>query len=201
MQRHQKECLLTVVCKMPRELITIQVGQCGNQIGMEFWKQLCAEHGIDQVGICSLRSCGLPSLSSVMHCYFQTGAFVHCLLLSLSLCVPIVFSFLCCMSSAALPWLLYDCGAVSAFSFCLRAFAFRCAAASGYVTLCQVLGVNSFPLILPTQFTAIGKIHRYIYFCLRHTIPCASDALIPLVTVAQVLQALHFAHDDMLHVL
>ncbi|OEH80613.1 tubulin gamma chain [Cyclospora cayetanensis] len=36
---------------MPRELITIQVGQCGNQIGMEFWKQLCAEHGISQEGL------------------------------------------------------------------------------------------------------------------------------------------------------
>lgn len=31
---------------MPREIITLQVGQCGNQIGSEFWKQLCAEHGI-----------------------------------------------------------------------------------------------------------------------------------------------------------
>mmetsp|Transcript_18966 Transcript_18966/g.41217 ORF Transcript_18966/g.41217 Transcript_18966/m.41217 type:complete len:588 (-) Transcript_18966:1306-3069(-) len=31
---------------MPREIITLQVGQCGNQIGGEFWKQLCAEHGI-----------------------------------------------------------------------------------------------------------------------------------------------------------
>ncbi|KNE70090.1 tubulin gamma chain [Allomyces macrogynus ATCC 38327] len=36
---------------MPRELITLQVGQCGNQIGNEFWKQLCAEHGIAQDGI------------------------------------------------------------------------------------------------------------------------------------------------------
>mmetsp|Transcript_52944 Transcript_52944/g.123977 ORF Transcript_52944/g.123977 Transcript_52944/m.123977 type:complete len:462 (-) Transcript_52944:13-1398(-) len=35
---------------MPREIITLQVGQCGNQIGMEFWKQLCAEHGINQRG-------------------------------------------------------------------------------------------------------------------------------------------------------
>lgn len=50
-----------------------------------------------------------PSLSSAMDCYFETGAFVHCLLLSLSFCVPIVFSFPCCMSSAALLWLLYDC--------------------------------------------------------------------------------------------
>jgi tubulin gamma len=36
---------------MPREIITLQVGQCGNQIGMEFWKQLCSEHGIDAEGI------------------------------------------------------------------------------------------------------------------------------------------------------
>ncbi|XP_057293431.1 tubulin gamma-1 chain [Hydractinia symbiolongicarpus] len=36
---------------MPREIITLQVGQCGNQIGMEFWKQLCAEHGISEEGI------------------------------------------------------------------------------------------------------------------------------------------------------
>ena len=28
-----------------------QVGQCGNQIGSEFWKLLCAEHGINQRGI------------------------------------------------------------------------------------------------------------------------------------------------------
>ncbi len=51
---------------MPREIITVQLGQCGNQseyprafaysteyyllifiVGMEFWKQLCAEHGIN----------------------------------------------------------------------------------------------------------------------------------------------------------
>ena len=28
----------------------MQVGQCGNQIGSEFWKQLCAEHGISPDG-------------------------------------------------------------------------------------------------------------------------------------------------------
>ncbi len=37
--------------EMPREIITLQVGQCGNQIGMEFWKQLCLEHGISKEGI------------------------------------------------------------------------------------------------------------------------------------------------------
>lgn len=31
---------------MPREIVTIQVGQCGNQIGGSFWNQLCLEHGI-----------------------------------------------------------------------------------------------------------------------------------------------------------
>ncbi|KAI8855306.1 Tubulin/FtsZ, GTPase domain-containing protein [Chytridium lagenaria] len=36
---------------MPREIITLQAGQCGNQIGMEFWSQLCAEHGINPDGI------------------------------------------------------------------------------------------------------------------------------------------------------
>jgi tubulin gamma len=64
---------------MPREIITLQVGQCGNQsawlrrgsagarrrgtgaegmagvggcaVGSEFWKQLCLEHGISPAGI------------------------------------------------------------------------------------------------------------------------------------------------------
>ncbi|XP_053424869.1 tubulin gamma-2 chain-like [Nycticebus coucang] len=36
---------------MPREIITLQLGQCGNQIGFEFWEQLCTEHGISLEGI------------------------------------------------------------------------------------------------------------------------------------------------------
>jgi len=36
---------------MPREIITLQVGQCGNQVGAQFWKQLCVEHGISADGI------------------------------------------------------------------------------------------------------------------------------------------------------
>eukprot|EP00466_Bigelowiella_natans_P019354 jgi/Bigna1/92175/estExt_fgenesh1_pm.C_50029 len=36
---------------MPREIITLQVGQCGNQVGTEFWKRLCLEHGIASDGI------------------------------------------------------------------------------------------------------------------------------------------------------
>ncbi|EEP79621.1 tubulin gamma chain [Uncinocarpus reesii 1704] len=35
---------------MPREIITIQAGQCGNNIGAQFWQQLCLEHGINQDG-------------------------------------------------------------------------------------------------------------------------------------------------------
>jgi len=31
---------------MPREFITIQVGQCGNQIGREFWKMALNEHSV-----------------------------------------------------------------------------------------------------------------------------------------------------------
>ena len=30
-----------------REIITINVGQCGNAIGANYWEQLCSEHGID----------------------------------------------------------------------------------------------------------------------------------------------------------
>ncbi|XP_037093930.1 tubulin gamma-1 chain [Pollicipes pollicipes] len=36
---------------MPCEVITLQLGQCGNQIGFEFWKKLCAEHGISPDGV------------------------------------------------------------------------------------------------------------------------------------------------------
>ena len=34
-----------------REIINMCVGQCGNQIGSEFWKQLCYEHGIGPDGV------------------------------------------------------------------------------------------------------------------------------------------------------
>lgn len=35
---------------MPREIVSLQVGQCGNQIGTEYWKQLCREHNIGYDG-------------------------------------------------------------------------------------------------------------------------------------------------------
>jgi len=33
-----------------REIISIQAGQCGNQIGSRFWETINEEHGIDEVG-------------------------------------------------------------------------------------------------------------------------------------------------------
>lgn len=33
-----------------REILHIQGGQCGNQIGAKFWEVVCLEHGIDSTG-------------------------------------------------------------------------------------------------------------------------------------------------------
>jgi Tubulin/FtsZ family, GTPase domain len=33
-----------------REIVHIQAGQCGNQIGAKFWEVVCDEHGIDSTG-------------------------------------------------------------------------------------------------------------------------------------------------------
>ena len=33
-----------------REILHIQGGQCGNQIGSKFWEVVCEEHGIDPTG-------------------------------------------------------------------------------------------------------------------------------------------------------
>ncbi|EGW35719.1 uncharacterized protein SPAPADRAFT_48687 [Spathaspora passalidarum NRRL Y-27907] len=35
---------------MPGETITIQAGQCGNQVGLQYWNQLATEHGINPDG-------------------------------------------------------------------------------------------------------------------------------------------------------
>ena len=34
-----------------REIVHLQVGQCGNQIGNKFWEVIAEEHGIDPTGI------------------------------------------------------------------------------------------------------------------------------------------------------
>jgi hypothetical protein len=33
-----------------REIVHLQVGQCGNQIGSKFWSVISEEHGIDNAG-------------------------------------------------------------------------------------------------------------------------------------------------------
>lgn len=33
-----------------REILHLQVGQCGNQIGTKFWEIICEEHGINKNG-------------------------------------------------------------------------------------------------------------------------------------------------------
>ncbi|KAL0325871.1 UNVERIFIED_CONTAM: Tubulin beta-1 chain [Sesamum radiatum] len=33
-----------------REILHIQGGQCGNQIGSKFWEVICDEHGVDPTG-------------------------------------------------------------------------------------------------------------------------------------------------------
>jgi tubulin beta len=34
-----------------REILHVQGGQCGNQIGSKFWEVVCDEHGIDPIGM------------------------------------------------------------------------------------------------------------------------------------------------------
>lgn len=33
-----------------REIVHLQTGQCGNQVGTKFWEVLSEEHGIDSTG-------------------------------------------------------------------------------------------------------------------------------------------------------
>ena len=35
---------------MPREIIHLQVGQCGNQVGLAFWNAVIAEHDLNSDG-------------------------------------------------------------------------------------------------------------------------------------------------------
>eukprot|EP00533_Pseudo-nitzschia_delicatissima_P004082 CAMPEP_0116101620 /NCGR_PEP_ID=MMETSP0327-20121206/12909_1 /TAXON_ID=44447 /ORGANISM="Pseudo-nitzschia delicatissima, Strain B596" /LENGTH=441 /DNA_ID=CAMNT_0003593597 /DNA_START=34 /DNA_END=1359 /DNA_ORIENTATION=- len=54
-----------------REIVHIQAGQCGNQIGAKFWENICGEHGIDASGSYVGEDCGgLDRIS----CYFNEGS-------------------------------------------------------------------------------------------------------------------------------
>ena len=55
---------------MVREVLTLNVGQCGIQLGSAIWEQYCAEHGITEKG-------DNPSTDDdgTFHCFFEeTGA-------------------------------------------------------------------------------------------------------------------------------
>uniref|UniRef100_A0A7E4UUJ5 Tubulin delta chain n=1 Tax=Panagrellus redivivus TaxID=6233 RepID=A0A7E4UUJ5_PANRE len=42
---------------MPGDIVSVQVGQCGNEIGNEFWKRLCMEHAIGHDGYATSERC------------------------------------------------------------------------------------------------------------------------------------------------
>uniref|UniRef100_A0A6N2LXH3 Tubulin beta chain n=2 Tax=Salix viminalis TaxID=40686 RepID=A0A6N2LXH3_SALVM len=46
----EEEEAAEIEIKKMREILHIQGGQCGNQIGSKFWEVVCAEHGIDPTG-------------------------------------------------------------------------------------------------------------------------------------------------------
>jgi tubulin epsilon len=52
---------------MPREIITIQVGQCGNQIGMAFWELLLQEHA----GMLKSKHGGAPVFDAAISSFFK----------------------------------------------------------------------------------------------------------------------------------
>mmetsp|Transcript_44710 Transcript_44710/g.100945 ORF Transcript_44710/g.100945 Transcript_44710/m.100945 type:complete len:487 (+) Transcript_44710:172-1632(+) len=61
---------------MPREIVGIQVGQCGNQIGTEFWKQLCREHGISEEGYLEDFAMGIDDRKDVFFYQADDGHFI-----------------------------------------------------------------------------------------------------------------------------
>jgi tubulin gamma len=64
---------------MPREIISLQVGQCGNQVGSEFWKQLCEEHAIGSDGILKDNSSNFCDRKDVF--FYQVGSVFAAVLL------------------------------------------------------------------------------------------------------------------------
>jgi len=57
---------------MVREVLTLNIGQCGIQLGQTVWEQYCAEHKIDTTG---KRSDDVPKDNKSFRCFFEeTGA-------------------------------------------------------------------------------------------------------------------------------
>lgn len=57
-----------------REIIHVQAGQCGNQIGSSFWETICGEHGIDGSGVFTGES---PLQSERLNVYFNEASGGH----------------------------------------------------------------------------------------------------------------------------
>ena len=66
---------------MPREIVHIQAGQCGNQIGAKFWEIISDEHGVGPDGIYS----GDNDLQQVLNPTFANYLRLHFSLTSLIL--------------------------------------------------------------------------------------------------------------------
>merc|ERR1712083_976857 len=58
--RQPRRQVEAVLAKM-REIVHIQAGQCGNQIGAKFWEIISDEHGIDPTGSYAGTSVGAGS--------------------------------------------------------------------------------------------------------------------------------------------
>lgn len=54
---------------MPREIITVQVGQCGNQIGCRFWEMALREHAAAAAASSSARGASSPFASPPLPVY------------------------------------------------------------------------------------------------------------------------------------
>jgi tubulin beta len=67
-----------------REIIQLQLGQCGNQVGLPFWELLCKEHGVDQEGISRGASIQQTKRVNVFFDELQCQRYIpRCLLLDL----------------------------------------------------------------------------------------------------------------------
>ena len=53
-----------------REIVHVQGGQCGNQIGAKFWEVISDEHGIDRI-ILEVRSGNEPAIHLYRTCGFE----------------------------------------------------------------------------------------------------------------------------------
>ncbi|RVX01894.1 Tubulin beta-1 chain [Vitis vinifera] len=61
-----------------REILHVQGGQCGNQIGAKFWEVVCAEHGIDSTGPLARRHGAATSESMCTTTRRVVGGFQVC---------------------------------------------------------------------------------------------------------------------------